>query len=407
MKQLVAWFLLMMQVTSKPRFFGVLGPHHRIQPTTPLLYFFTKPGILQGVFFDDEDPRVTPVFRRHSLRPLFSNIIANTALLQVPEMKKTRVYALYEHDVPVEIAIDMRQKTLQTVGRVKEAGVWSGHTKWNDATKTVDTLRYSIFDKTVTVSVKTADLQTLQEVCVCVPGDGVAIVHDFVRVDAERVVFAVTPFEGSVWPVPRLSLAKEKDKSMQFYVVNMTSGESEVFPVEGPPSLLFHYGNAYVDAATGNVVVHAAVYEDVDFAQPPHLLRGRYRQYFLLRNARVAMVHRAAELEGQNLDFPVLMEPMGPRSLVCLRQIKDCVFDKLVVLRGVDTLREFHFPGRFLCSEPSFDPETNHLYGLSWNVENPSRTYFWRLAWPGGQLREWPIDTGGEPLYHGFHRSLI
>jgi len=402
MKPLIVWLLLMIEeMRSKPRFLGVLGPHYRIQPTTPLLHFFTQPGILQGVFFDDEDPRINPVFRRHAIRPLFSSIVANTALLQVPTTDK--VYALYEHDVPVELAIDTHEKTMKTVSKIKDAGVWSGHTKWNNATQTIDTLRYSIFDKTVTVTVKTADLETLQEVCVSVPGGTIAIVHDFVRVDAERVVFAVTPFEGSLLPWPRLSLMPER--SMQFVVVNMTSGESTVFPVEGPPCLLFHYGNAYVDAATGNIVVHAAVYEDVDFTQPPHLLRGRYRQFLLSK--KVAIVHRAAELESQNLDFPVLMEPMGPRSLVCLREIRESVVDKLVVLRGVDTIREFHFPGRFLCSEPAFDPETCHLYGLSWNVENSSRTYFWRVAWPSGHMREWPLDTGGEPLYHGFHSGLF
>jgi hypothetical protein len=229
-----------------------------------------------------------------------------------------------------------------------------------------------------------------------------AMVHDFLLLDDERVLFSVAPFDN----FHRLKSGAGAEQTY-LVVVNMTDG-SATFINTGAVVYLFHFSTAEKTVNQTHFTVYASTYMELDYLKPPHALQGQYYEYEVDMQRGTVKMTTTPDLLQYNLDFPVaIYSAGGGQAATCLRSISaNHVFDRLVVCRGLDVLRDIHFPRRVLCSEPAFDNATSSLYGLSWDVEDPFAVYFWKMHWNTCKIRERRLYTGSHRLYHGFHSGL-
>ena len=135
-------------------FYGLIGPHIDHKKIYSLYDLFTGDGIVQGVFLENGTATFMQTFVKteklafetaygkmpnHMLITMFTTAlyylhflpnmigVANTAFMTVDN----RTFALFERDMPYELAIDFRKKEVRTVGRyiVPFLSTFSGHSK--------------------------------------------------------------------------------------------------------------------------------------------------------------------------------------------------------------------------------------------------------------------------------------
>jgi len=216
-----------------------------------------------------------------------------------------------------------------------------------------------------------------------------------------------------------LELAKEG--GVRFYLVNTTSGASQMWEDGVATYYVFHFApyaakpflkgptgrNVYGSrdfAATKSLQVQCSVYEGMAFGSSAAGLQGRWRELTLLPSGGLVSHAWNPDLEAMNLDFPV----EGPDGVVCLRRINEAkVVDELVFVQGLTIVGRKRMRGRFLCAEPVWDADKSMWMGLSWNQTDPSEVYLWKLAWPALAYKEERVETGGRALTLGFHSGLV
>jgi hypothetical protein len=384
----------------KTRFYGLIGPNAIITEKMPLYQFFTKPGVIQGVFLENKKTH----FISHKIPSTNDAIsVANTAILKIPSNpyhKEDRFYALYERDCPVEIAFNIENKTIKTIRRIEEAGICSGHTKWNGTH--ILSLHYSILHNTVTFTLRNPLWKILQEYLIHVPvvknSRILPIIHEFVMIDDDAILITLTPFTIN-WNGFCIS---EKGNTI-FAILNITEGTTHYYPVTNSlPFLIFHYSS--IVRIHNQLWIYSPQYDSLEYTSSPYHLKGRYRKCVIDLKEKTAKVERMPEWEFLNLDFPVKVSQS--RNTICMRMVSDdFVFDRLVFLEGFTKVGEYHFTGRFLMGEPAWDMEREVLCGLSVEIGG-GRKFYWELGWPSLQYDEIEMNVNTE-LFMGFHSGMF
>ena len=383
------------------KFLGILGPSMTPDQAnrSPLMHFLMSPGVLQGVF----------VRANRTTSPLIQLPVgsfrnqANTALLSFGK----RLYALYERGSPRELHVDWDLETVSVGSDIGSAGMVSGHAKRRGSD--LVSLRYSVWDSTVSITVFDPSWGLHKEICVGIEQGGpvwwIPIVHDFVLIGPDQVLFTCSPFRLS-WT--GLSLADSG--GVRFYLVNTTSGEYRLWEDGVSTYYVFHFApntalrTGFLGRDSKSIRVQCAVYEDLSFGGSALGLQGRWREMTLLPSGGLITHAWNPDLEEMNLDFPV----EGPDGVVCLRRVsEEHVVDELVFVLGIEIVGRKKMRGRFLCAEPVWDPDRSMWMGLSWNCMDPTEVYLWKLAWPALAYKEERVDTGGQPLSLGFHSGLV
>jgi len=388
------------------KFLGILGPSMKPDQAnrSSLMHFLMSPGVLQGVF----------VRANRTTSPLIQLPVgnfrnqANTALLSFGK----RLYALYERGSPRELHVDWVNETVSVGSDIGSAGFVSGHAKRRGSD--LVSLRYSVWDSTVSITVFDPSWGLNKEVCVDIEQGGPAwwmpIVHDFVLIGPDQVLFPCSPFRLS-WT--GLSLADSG--GVRFYLVNTTSGEYRLWEDGVSTYYVFHFAPPNMGRRTGystggkgtpssTIRLQCAVYEDLAFGGSALGLKGRWREMTLLPSGGLITHGWNQDLEEMNLDFPV----EGPDGVVCLRRVsEENVVNELVFVLGLKIVGRKRMKGRFLCAEPVWDPDRSMWMGLSWNCKDPTEVYLWKLAWPALAYKEEVIETGNKTLTLGFHSGLV
>ena len=397
------------RLEARPLFYGTVGPRFPLDIACPLYYTLTRPGIIQGVFFDNENSYIRPVFRTLDI----CHSVANTAMIQV----KDKFYAMYERDCPVEIKIDYAGKSLKDHSRIDYAGICSGHTKWNGTH--LESLSYHWWSRNVNFSVFDSRWKKVRNHSVKIPYPFSPMVHDYIRLDGERILFSVSNLFSS------MGMENKMERTL-FLVMNTEDGSVQ-YHFYDSNIMIFHYADC--KRMEGHWEVFASAYNEVNLCKSARALQGYYSKFIVpvveggreegsakgaeavssKGGRRTVMSETTNTLQQYNLDFPVKMGGEGDKDApICVRSVtKDGRhrYNKLVICRGLEIIREIPFPERMLCCEPAYDEEACKLYGLSWQVDNPSVVFFWECSWPSCVVTETRLRVD-KPLFYGFHSGL-
>uniref|UniRef100_A0A6C0ASX3 Uncharacterized protein n=1 Tax=viral metagenome TaxID=1070528 RepID=A0A6C0ASX3_9ZZZZ len=332
-------------------FFGLIGPNINVTRKTTLFDLFTADGIVQGVFFDKgkiypvkhvietdkvlyerEHGQVGKGFWTVLLYMLMHHLkwmpnmmgTANTALLSI----KTRALALFERDVPYELAIDFEKKEVRTVGKVNTitGNRFSGHSKYDATNDIVHTIDYNILTKTVTYYKMNSNLDILCKFSKTM--NYLPIIHDFLVLDSGDILVIDSPLKLWMRPIPILF---RKDLPTYIHIM----GPNENTYVSETGFYCFHYAG-YKETAT-TIEIYAPLYENLDFNSLD--IQGKYRGIIIYKNSGTVYIKRNPSVEPMNLDFPI-----SYGDSVILRRIIDRRIGGYVVCRGLDIERVIDLP---------------------------------------------------------------
>jgi len=360
-------------------FFGSIGPNMNVTQKTTLFDLFTADGIVQGVFFDKgkiypvkhlietdkvlyerEHGQVGKGFWNALLHMLMHHMklmpnmmgTANTAMLNITPFthteshvafshvnrripagfrenrRKNRVFALFERDIPYELAVDFENKEIKTMGKVNTNmdNKFSGHSKYDAANDIVHTIDYNIFTKTVTYYKMNSKLDILCKFSKTM--NYLPIIHDFLVLDSGDILVIDSPLKLWMRPIP---ISFRKDLPTYIHIM----GPNEKTYVSESGFYCFHYAG-YKETAT-SIEIYAPLYENLDFNSLD--IQGKYRGIIIYKNSGTVYIKRNPLLEPMNLDFPI-----SYGDSVILRRIIDRRIGGYVVCRGLDIERVIDLP---------------------------------------------------------------
>ena len=195
-------------------FYGMIGPDVDIKEVKTLFELFTGDGNIQGVFFKEGELYFYKHFVRtdkfvyeskngkipndlfhhflfmmlHQMKMLPNKLgLANTALLNVNK----DLYALYERDVPYLLKLDFENNKVITEKKMRmPTHTISGHTKYDDEKKIIDTLEYSVMHQQVNCITMNENFKIENEKNIRT--QYMPIIHDFVTVN-DKIIYADSP----------------------------------------------------------------------------------------------------------------------------------------------------------------------------------------------------------------------
>ena len=405
-------------------FFGAIGPNIERSNVDSLFNLFLGNGIINGVFFDNGN--VT--FARHliqtekleyekkhdsqfskTLLHLIKNMglyaagilpnpmgVANTAILQTP----SGIYAMFERDLPYQIAVDFDKCSIATLGKssVKNVPHLSGHARFhNSVIKSIDynvkesRAFYREFDPPFSLRLsKTFDTKYMP------------IIHDFVATDRGTVVFADCPFYFSGKLDQNIPVAFDTSKPTFFQVAK---GGVRTILDTNQSFYIFHYGGDIAENRT-HIEFYTSIYENVDFSKID--LYGKYRRFILDVGRGITTIERNSELDQYNLDFPV---KCGNYTILRNLDMAKKRINGFVVCDGLDMRDAFFLENRSFCGEPAVITDAdgdNYLVGFAYgDIANESFCILIRVLKNGCLDREYieiPIDVD---IGIGFHSAFI
>ena len=347
-------------------FYGIIGPDLNYSNIKSLYDLFTGDGVIQGVFFDNGNIS----FVKHVIRTdkilheerygrlqlnmltsaifmflnklgIFPNILglANTAITTVAN----RHYALFERDVPYEIGVDFKTRSVNTKQKaVMPAGLihFSAHSKVSN--NFIETIDYDVYKQAVTyylLNNSFSEIKSAKINCKYLP-----TIHDFV-VTQDYIIMVDAPLRFDINAIlrPGLPISLDKYKSTYVHIINKSTGD--ITTLDSCNSFfLFHYAN--VIEMIDRFEVYACLYDKLSFSSFD--IHGKYRKLIIYKNTGEVDIETREWFECMNLDFPIRY---GDKTI--MRSIMNGFPDGLVIAKNLELIKHISFMDKFACGEHS------------------------------------------------------
>lgn len=406
-------------------FYGLIGPNINKSTITSLYDLFTGDGIVQGLFFDNgnltfinhliktdklvyEDkngkiPQNTLViffFMIMNKLNLLPNLMgmANTALLNV----ENKMYALFERDYPYLLDINFKNKTLNTLNKVKLESIshFSAHSKYDNENKVIESIDYNILQNSISYYAMNSDFKIINSTKVFTKY--MPIIHDFVNL-SNKIIFVDSPIEldinlNNINSISKMPVMMNKSKNTRVIIINKNDFSKKVINVNNS-FYVFHYGDFYEN--DNFIEIYATFYDSLDFRELN--LFGKYRRLVINKENYEYKIDINEELEKYNLDFPLKYE-----NKVILRNIKDNKINGFIITQGLKIKKKIFFENKYLCGEPSIinisDNNLIKYYLISLYYDNNNYGYFMLIDLKTYKKIEIPLN---KELNIGFHSIFV
>jgi len=395
-------------------FYGLIGPDIDKFSIKTLYDLFTGDGIIQGVFFDKGNITFVKHFvrtekilyeekhGRFSKRLLMTTLyllmnklkmipnvlgLANTAILSIG----SKLFALFERDLPYQIDVDFINKTLRTVKKIDIHGVdhFSGHSKYVD--NIVHTIDYNILSNSVSYMTFNDIFENMNQVIIKTAY--IPIIHDFMVLN-NKIIFIDSPL---IWkPFLHIPVALSNQPTY-IHVYNKNTNTRTQY--ESASSFyLFHYAD--VIERDHSIEIFGSQYNHLDFSSLN--IQGKYRKIVInLQNGNVFIL-KNKELENMNLDFPVKW-----KEYILLRSIENQTINGFVLCRGLDIIRKIYLPhDRYFCGEPSIIEVGGSPFLIGFSYDSLENGYLIMIELYKENYIEIPLDKDIK-LNIGFHSIFL
>lgn len=399
-------------------FFGMIGPNVKTMKVDTLFELFTGDGIINGVFFDKgnvtfvqhliqtEKVKHETIFGGMSKHPVLIAVamflhnrglipnpmgVANTAFMKT----STRLFTLFERDLPYEIYLDYDKHCIKTLGKIKTPAIthFSGHSRFeNDRVKTIG---YKVWEKRV--EYREFDDDFILKRSLNFPTQNLPIVHDFITTESNTFLFAESPFVFSKSVMNPVIFDKSQNTVFHLEKRNMR------YKISANESFfIFHYGP--VRENTTALEFYASVYENIDFSKID--LCGKYRKFNICLKTQTLNIEKNPELEQYNLDFPV---KCGQYTVLRNLDLTNLRINGFLICEGLEIYDRFFFEDRSFYGEPAIICTENREKFLTAFAYNNTDNYLImiRILETGifdRDIIEIPIP---EKIGIGFHSSFF
>jgi carotenoid cleavage dioxygenase-like enzyme len=348
-------------------FYGIVGPNLDFKNIKSLYDLFTGDGLIHGIFFDNGQISIVKHLIRtdkiiheekHGRIPLnifftlvymflntigvFPNImgLANTAIMRV----RGKYYSLFERDVPYEVDIDFKSKTISTVKKVelsKGLTHFSAHSKIND-NYVIETIDYDVINRFVTYHSLAEDFTELSKnkiKCKYIP-----IIHDFAST-SKSIIIADSALKIDLQSLfkPGFQIVLDENKPTYFHIIDKNKNSIRTVVID-KGFYIFHYANCI--ETDENIEIYACLYDNLSFSSLN--IHGKYRKIIINKHTDHVEIETREWFEGLNLDFPVKFE-----DKIIMRSIINGAIDGLVIVRDMDIVKHLSFLDKFVCGEHS------------------------------------------------------
>jgi len=412
-------------------FYGLIGPDINRTKIDNLYDLFTGDGIIQGVFFHEQNITFVKHFVRTEkivhestygkfskhigLTPFYvllnklgfiPNVIglANTAISQFGN----RIFALFERDYPYEIGINFENQTISTVKKVHIRGLshFSGHSKLvldessklvldgppvdtSNEFKEIHTMDYEVIHKTVDYYRFSQDFDLIKKTQI--KTEYIPIIHDF-AVFNHKFLILDAPFK---WDWTK-KIPVVFDRSKPSYIILYDNKENIIrrIPANYPGFYIFHYAD--IEEINNKINIYAPIYDNIDFSSLA--ISGKYRMLSIQRG--VITINKNPVLENMNLDFPKKW-----RSYVILRGITNHKITEFVVCKGLTIIKKIKLPeDRFFCGEHSVVEIEGSPYLIGFSYDASDKGYICIIGVFINEYAEQAID---QSITIGFHSIFM
>jgi len=399
-------------------FYGLLGPDINITNVNTIFDLFTGDGMIQGIFLDKGEL----VFIKHMVRTdklvyemengkipnnhfmklLFTignkigvlpNILglANTAFMNIG----SRYFALYERDIPYEIAINFHNKTVSTIKKCEEINEiehFSAHTK---VTNIIETIDYQVATNKVSYYQLDENLDILSKKDIST--QHMPLIHDIISTP-EKVIFMDSPI---VMDIPYL-LSKpapvilNKKGRTWIHILNKKDNSLNRFSMK-ESIYVFHYAD--YKETDDYINIYASQYEDLDFSALN--IKGKYRMIQINKNTKEVSVIKNPDLENLDVEFPILYE-----DKVVLRSIKNKVGSGFIICRELEIIKTLEFDNRSFCGEPAIKmiEKVPYLISFAFDLLDKEKSYLVIINMHTYEVIEIPLPI---PITIGFHSAFF
>jgi hypothetical protein len=372
-------------------FYGLIGPDVNKTNVDVLYDLFTGDGIIQGVFFQEENitfvkhyvrtekivhESIHGRFSKHILMTpfyvllnklgLIPNVLglANTAISKFSD----NIFALFERDYPYQIGINFENQTVSTVKKIHIQGLehFSGHSKVvsnmsrEDSPEEVHSIDYEVICKTVDYYRFSQEFNQIKKIKI--KTKYIPIVHDFI-VSKNKFFLLDAPFKWD-W-TQKIPVVFDKRKPSYIYLYDNTENILRKIPAKPPGFYIFHYAD--IEEINNKTNIYAPVYDNIDFSSLN--ISGKYRKITIQEDS--LKIFKNPFLENMNLDFPQKW-----RSYVILRGIKYGKISEFVVCKGLSIIKKIRLPeNRFFCGEHSLVEIEGRPYLVGFSYDRLDKGY--------------------------------
>ena len=470
-------------------FYGLIGPHIDHTSLTSLYDLFTGDGIIQGIFLENgtatfvqtlvkteklafesiygKIPKhmlctmlTTALYHLHFLPNMIG--VANTAFMTV----QNRTFALFERDMPYELAIDFQKKEVRTVGRfnIPFLNALSGHSKVVQCPQDTVQLTNTQGGHSKVVSKDTVQLTNTQG------GHSKVVSKDTVQltntqgghskvVSKDTVQLTNTQGDNSnvietidyhvlqnkvIWYQMNTDFKKSKQYSIPMKYMPMThdfySDDNYVIIIDSPllidwnhlstSRLPLHFNKElptyiYVlNKETGRIETYISKdsfylfhYGSVEITDETIIITapfydsmnyntihhsGKYRKLYIDRKIGVSHFIKMKIVENLSLDFPVKIS----KNRMVLRSIQNNRINGFYIFNDLQIIKKILWTDRFICGEPAVSYLENGdpiLMCLAFS-EIFKQQFFMTIHLETFDIVEYSISY---PLFIGFHATFI
>jgi len=398
-------------------FYGLIGPDVDMKNVANIYDLFTGDGVIQGVFFDngeltfvrhfvrtekllyEEDNGRIPnnaiiklifsIFNKISMLPNALGL-ANTAILNINKKN----YALYERDVPYEIDINFKSKTIDTIGRVPLYKIphFSAHSKYDKGV--IETIDYDVLSKTVSYFTLTPTFNIIKKRVIQMTN--LPIVHDFLSTNKSIIIFD-SPITFALKKITSpMPIMLDNIKGTTIHVLDKITNIVDKYAIN-ESMYVFHYVKHKENET--HIDIYAPMYDALDFSELD--IAGKYRLVSINKMEKMVTVVKNSELENLNIDFPI---SYGNRTV--FRSLENKVNNGFVICENLDIIKHIIFEDKFICGEPAIQNFSGvfYLIAYAFDIYNNSKSMLIIINLDNYEKTEIPL---GENINLGFHSIFI
>lgn len=400
-------------------FFGMIGPNIKTSKVKSLFEIFTGDGIINGVFFkkgtityvqhliQTEKMQHETRFGKLMMHPVFMPIlmflhncgltpnpigVSNTAFMKT----STRLFTLFERDLPYEIYLDYDKSLVKTLKKIKTPSIkhFSGHSRFeNDRIKTIG---YKMWEKRV--EYREFDDNFILKRSLNFPTDYLPIIHDFITTESNTVLFADAPFKFSRSLINPVIF--DKNQNTIFHIEKRNSR----YKIHTNESFyIFHYGP--VRETSTSIEFYAATYANIDFSKID--IRGKYRRFHICLKTEKVTIEQNEDLEQYNLDFPV---NCGQYTILRNLDLENRRINGFLLCDGLEICDRVFFEDRSFCGEPAITKTLRgqpHLTTFAYSKNGKTFLMMIRISETGGFDRDIIEIAIPEKIGIGFHSTFL
>jgi Retinal pigment epithelial membrane protein len=453
-------------------FYGLIGPHIDYKTIYSLYDLFTGDGIIQGIFLENgtatfvqtlvkteklafettygKMPKhmvitmlASALYHMHFLPNMIG--VANTAFMTV----NNRTFALFERDMPYELAVDFKNKEVRTIGRynIPFLSTFSGHSKvvqcpkdteqlmntqgghskiiectkghsinfknaqgghskvvqspkdteqHKDSQGNIETIEYHVLQQKVIWYQMDTDFKKTKQYSL--PMKYMPMTHDFYS-DEQYVIIIDSPIliDWNNLSNSEIPMHFNEDLPTYIYILHKDSGKIEQY-ISKESFYLFHYGS--VQITDDSIIILAPFYDTMNYNTIHH--SGKYRKLYIDRKIGVSHFIKMKIVEDLNLDFPV----RTTKNRIILRSIQNNRINGFYIFNDLQIVKKMIWTDRFICGEPAISylkPGEPILLCFAFS-EKSKQQFFMTIHLETYEIVEYFIS---HPLFVGFHATFI